>query len=239
MLQADIITKAREITGNKPDRSAAELEVPDAAITAEMARSIRDLNRIYGSASSVKEVKFHPVANQQDYAIATYVGSDVYRIDLVLRSNQDYPAGTLVDTSKVPQRYQNLNNQVIHPGLQQDVFDTIEQMARASRADECDFEEIGGNLRLFPTPTDAAEWVYVRYTATGYSISTLPDETESALIFAAVVAILNCQLNRLNSDRFSTRNQGETTDQRVRVLERQRDEYKASYLSELASLRKG
>lgn len=238
-VQSDIITKAREITGNKEDRSVSEVQIPDAAITADLVPVVRELNRIYGTTSSAKEVKFHPVAGQQDYSIATYVGNDVYRIEEVLRSEQDFPVGALNQSSIIPWKYVEVTEETIPSGLQGDTFRAIENAQRFERADGYSWQQFGSLLRLFPVPESAAEWVYVQYTATGFSMSTLPDETEPALVFAACVAILNCELNRISSNRFVSKVSGESSELRIKTLREQRNEYRTKMLAEFGNLRKG
>src|SRR2546421_467041 len=88
---SEIIAKARGITGYKLDSSAGDLVPKDPDVQAAMSRHVRDLNRMFGGSASVKEKTFTASIGQQDYLISTYVGSDVFEIEEVLRSGSYMP----------------------------------------------------------------------------------------------------------------------------------------------------
>jgi len=233
----EIIAAARAITGNKTDAGAGETSIDDAAIVAEMKTAIRDLNRIFGGSSGLKEIIFQAVVNQQDYSIAGVVGTDVYEIEEVIRSDAYVGDYLMDDPNDIVRMGRPFNDMAIIPaGLQADVFRTIIQLQRSSRMDRYDWETIGDTLRLMPVPLETC-WVAVRYTVTGYSIESLPTEAEIALQSACCAAILNAALNRRGSDPMTQNIQMlGATDQRLKTMTAQRDRYEAKYQSELLRL---
>ncbi len=237
--KTDIFLRARQIVGNKIGRSAAEQDVPDEAIEAELKTAVRDLNAA-NPGSALRDVTFTATAGVQDYLIVTYVGDDVYKIQDVWRGGAFTPDYLLDDSEpRLDPRVSSSAATVIHPGLQADVFRTIIQQQRADRFDRLGgWEEApGGKLRLMPPPVDA-EIIAVRYVATGYAISDLPASAEQALVYAACVCLLNGMINRIGGDKVSVEVQRlGTTDQRIKLLEKQRDYYEQKYQDELARAR--
>ncbi len=242
--KTQIIQRAREITGNKEDRSPAETTIPDAAIEADLKSAIRELNSAFGatSNSAQKDVMFTATAGIQDYDITLRVGTDVYRIEEVWRSSCFTPDFVLFDDRmriNGTTGFNATNAAVIQPGMQSSVFRTIIEMARSERADrQGGWEQAPGNiLRLMPPPLDA-EIIAVRYIASAFSIETLPDEAEQALVYAACVSILDASINRIASDKVTHQIlQVRTTDQRIKMLADQRTRYEALYEAELNGAR--
>jgi hypothetical protein len=235
-----IIERARDITGNKVDRSLNEVGIPDEAIEAELLPYIRDLNKIYGTSSGVKEIRFTTTANQQNYSILADVGTDVQQITEVLQSDAHYPDYVLgMDSSFLTlggDRAFNPDIQSVVPaGLQGDVFRTIVDQQRAERASRYSWDTVGDTLRLYPPP-GPPQTVSVKYVSTGSSIGTLPTETENALTYAAVVAICDGVLNRISADRAVSKAWGEADLMRIKTVQSQRDRYEKKYLAEFQSL---
>jgi hypothetical protein len=241
LTKSDIINKARGIVGNKTENSAGEVMIDDVDIDIELAPAIRELNKIYGSSVARKEQWFVTVANQQAYSIAGVIGTDVSEIEEVLRSGSYLP-DHLLDGSC--DRFLGCNGQfngdcVIPAGLQADTFRAIVQQHRAELTDQFTYQIRGDVLRLIPVPT-CVEQVMVTYTTTSLSIETLPDETETALVYAASVALLDAMLNRIGADKITRAIQGmDTTDTRIKTLKDQRDRYERKYRAESNSLGKG
>jgi len=233
----DVVSLARDETGIKLENAVGELFVPDHIIESGIGPIVRELNRMLGTTTAVREVNFTAVPETQDYTISTYVGTDVHRIDQVLRSGAFVPDG-VVQTDEWDRENGYNGEAVIPTGLQADTFDVITAGERFRRSDRYTWETINGKLRLMPTPV-SAETVSIRYTSTGYSVATLPDESKMALVYGACTVILNGVLNRLSSSRTTDKFFGETTDQRIDTLRSQRDEYRSKYQGELAGLRRG
>src|SRR5687767_13468925 len=98
--QATIITKAREVTGNKETRAVAERFATDTGIGIGLGKYVRELNKLVGNATGVKEVTFQTVDGQQDYSIEDEIGADVGQIQEVVRSGS-YLAANLLDDTEV------------------------------------------------------------------------------------------------------------------------------------------
>lgn len=234
--QAEILSKARDITGNKPSVAVGETSIPDSAILAALDPVIRDLSRRYGDATTSKEVVFDAVPGQQDYSLDTYVGTGVYEIVEALRSI-GYLPDVLTDGDEVDPgtglpmcRYGN-----IRAGGQGAVFDKIIQTHRRQRQDELSWEIVrkadGDYLRLYPMPL-CAEVVAVSIVSTGFDIDSLPQKTEACLVWAACVAIIDGVINRIMSDRATTSTWGEAQTRRLDLLKAQRDRYEQLYFKE-------
>lgn len=236
---AAVIQKARDITGNHKDRSPAEIHIPDEAIQVDLASTIRLLNKRYGLDDGLKEVECTAVANQQDYTITSFVGSDVQTITEVLREGAHTPE-TVLGTDEQDYLNRNLSTNgrraVIPSGYQQDVFDSMVQTMRYNRNDRYSWEIIEGKLRLFPKPS-YAEKMSVRYISTGASIASLPNECETTLVYAACRAIIDCILNRMGMDRATQKAFGDTDMNRIKTLSEQRDRYSRMMNEELANIR--
>ena len=237
-----ILTKAREITGNKASVAVGETMIPDAAILALLDPIVRDLARAAGAGSlSAKEILFSAVALQQDYEIATAVASDVAAIQQVYRSAAHVP-DLLSDSDEVepitgmPTLRYGGNIQM---GWQGDVMDVIVGIRRKQRNDRFSWEVVskadGDYLRLYPMPV-YPEVVAVEYVIDGASIDGVSDQFESALVYGACAAILDAQINRIMSDRSITNTWGEAQGSRLKLLQAQRDRYESMYQSERDSL---
>lgn len=234
---ATVISKAREICGSKTSRAVGEDFATDLAIKYGMASAIRSVNQIFGDNTARKEATFTTVANQWEYTLTT-IASDIASIDEVIRSGtEDMFAGNNPDT--IFDSHGNAlpfdHDHIIDQGMQQDVWDLIVAQRRRRRNDEYSFEEFNGKLRLYPCPS-GSETVIVKYTTSGATTESLPDEAEPCLVYAACVAILDTTINRLNSDRYTGATHGVVSEDRIKTLEKQRDRYEEMYRSELARL---
>ena len=234
----DLITvtgKARKIIGNQPDTAVGEVFIPDDVVDIALAPIVRDLNKLYGSASGMKEKAFTAVANQQLYTIADVIGSDVSEIVEVIRSSARCP-DALPSADVDPRTGLPISRASIPQGYQDDAMEVIVGQWRARHADKFAWEIVNGvSLRLMPVPA-GAEDVIVQYVSTGASITTLPASTETALIYAACVAILNGQINRVNSDRATADTFGQAKDDRIRSMVQQRDYYQGQYDREVSKM---
>lgn len=239
---AEVLARAREITGNKVTRDAAERHATDGAILNAIQTHIRDLNLKYGNTTGKKEITFTTVAGTQDYDIPTYVGADVGQIDEVLQAGA-YVADVLFsdgDEVDPTTGYANRSRARIPAGLQQDVFDTVGGILRARRNSDFSHKVVGQKLRLFPPPQSAYK-VVVTYATSGYSIDTLPIEAREAVVYAACYAIIDAMLNKIMSSIYAAQQDSQTgatvSDQRIKVLRDQRDRYEAKYNEEFRRLR--
>ncbi len=233
--EADIIEAARQRVGNKPEISVAEQFVPDEAILDEMSDYVVECNNVFGSVNGLgkKEVQFSLFQGQQHYSVSDVIGDDVREIKEVLRSDA-YISDSFLEPTMVDPRtgVPMARAAFIDKAYQQDVLDETVAMQRWRRTDLYSWERISLNsvdtLRLMPPPTDTGI-VVVSYITTGESIDDLPDQAYDALVNAASMAILDCMLNRVNSNPQGT---DETTRDRrywIEMVERQRDRYEARY----------
>lgn len=236
--KAEIISKARDITGNKPSVAVGETSVPDSAILAALDPIVRDLSRRYGDSGTSRQAVFDATAGHQDYPIASAVGADVFQIVSVMRSSAYTPDvltdGDSIDPSTgLPDRRYG----TVPAGGQGDVFDKIIQTRRRQRLDAFSWEVVrkadGDYLRLYPYPT-SAEVVAVDYVTSGFDIDSLPDQTEACLVYAACVAIIDAHINRVMGERMSPAASpfGEAQAARLEVLRLQRDRYEQLYTKE-------
>lgn len=233
-----IIGKVRGITGNKPANAASDFFIDNPDISTGLAPYIRDLNKIYGNSTGRKRVTFSAVANQQEYAFDTYLETGAFEVIDVWRSSSNLPDDSISLLAPQYDPSGNFNGDVlIDPGLQQNVFDTITQQARAELAERFSWEVFNRVLILMPVPTDSAEKIRVEYTTTSSSIETLPDEAEDALISAGVVVVQNLVLNRLPGLRPQNEAHGQIISNQIRLAQQQRDYYEARYRSQAQSLR--
>ncbi|MGE5610990.1 MAG: hypothetical protein ACM359_17200 [Bacillota bacterium] len=233
--QATIIDKARQITGNKMDNAVGETFIPDDAIAAAIAPAVRDLNTIYGTATGLKEFTFTATPGVQDYDLQATLGADVYEVMEVIRSAA-YLADGLLGDEIDPQTGLRFGNSAIPQGYQGDAMDVILAQWRKRRTDAFDWEVVNNTtLRLMPAPM-FAEAISVRYVTSAYTIDTLPANTESVLLFAACVAILNGIINRINSSRQTTDTYGQAQTERLNNLVSQRDYYQGAFEKEFGRL---
>lgn len=235
---AQIIEKARSVAGNELQNSAGESFVPDEAITIELAPIIRKINSKFGSATGLKEVFLTVVADQQDYAFSA-VASDVKTITEVMRSGADVPAGSILGGGYVdPAPFNDASNMrgVIPAGLQPEVFDDIIAQHRWRAADEFSWETFGTTLRLFPPPV-SGEVIAIRYVTTGSSVDTIPDTCETLLVYAAVAALFDGELNRINRTRVTTKQFTDADAIRSKMCRDQRDYYQKKYQGELSEVK--
>lgn len=234
---ATILDKARQITGNKPDNAVGETFIPDDAILAALAPAIRDLNTIYGNASGLKETTFTASAGVQDYGIEATIGPDVFEVMDVIRSGAYVPDDAINAADMDPATGLPMaQGSIIPAGYQGDAMDVIVAQWRAGHADKFDWEVVNGDtLRLMPRPL-YAETISVRYVASAYTIETLPANTETVLVFAACVAILNGIINRTNSSRQMTDTYGQAQTERLKLLVKQRDYYQGAFDKEFSRL---
>lgn len=235
---SDIIASARSVTGNKENNAAGELSIPDADILIAIKPAIRAVNLRYGSASTgKKETTFSTVANQQDYAF-TDIADDIQTIETVVRS------GAFVDdhltesmsfnpSDGLPRR---MTGDIIPVGNHEIAIGTIIAQRRAYWADQFVWKVVNGTtLRLMPCPT-SIETVAVEYTTNGQSIDGLPELAEVALTYAACAAIFDCMINRKMSDPVTGAEFRTDSDERLKLLVKQRDYYTERYTSEIENL---
>lgn len=237
--EANIILKARTITGNEITNTAGENHVPDEAIRVELGATIRKITQKFGDSSALKEVRLTVVAGQQDYELSA-IASDVSSVFEVLRSDANVSAGAVIGGNTLSDTPYNLPGfgaeAIIPSGFQDDVFEDIIAGRRSRVRDRFSWEPVGTKIRLYPPPTSASEVIVVQYYATGSTISDLPEQCENLLVYAAVVAIFDCELNRLNRTRVATRAYGEADMIRQRTLMEQRKAYQSKYDSEWTEL---
>jgi hypothetical protein len=158
------------------------------------------------------------------YEVIEVIRSAAYLPDGILGNEIDPQTGLRYGSSTIPQGYQG------------DAMDVILAQWRNRRADAFDWEVVNNStLRLMPTPM-FAEAVAVRYVTSAYTIDTLPVNTESVLVFAACVAILNGIINRINSSRQTTDTYGQAQTERLKTLAAQRDYYQGAFDKEFGRL---
>jgi len=240
--QAEVISAARQILGNKDTVVVGEQKVPDEAVALGMAPYVRRLNKQFGNAAGRKEAFFDAVPNQQDYLLSTVLGNDVSSVEEVVRSAEGLAADAFGPVEIDARDGTPLaSGGVIPYGGQSDAMETILAQARYRRAEQFSWKiaypAAGKSIRLMPCPT-AVEKVYVSYVTTAGSIETLPDEAADALNYAACVAMLDAMINRINSERpkSAVGPVGDARDTQVKVLMQQRERYEALYQGELAGL---
>lgn len=246
---ADIITLARDITGNSNQGVGSVFNVPDNAITGMMSRFIRQVNEAIGDGSAVKEVFFPAIAGQQNYDYATFIGTDVDEIEEVLRAGANVPdfdfnsvnAGYFLGLSgfNCLGSFWCRDSAVIPAGLQGDVFQSMVERRRAMVTDLYGgWEEAPGNrLRLMPVPT-IAEVIYVKYTSTGASDSALPDRGKEALVLAACYCICDAVLNRFGTDEHLQRQFSRESNFQAMIsaYQKQKADYQSRFETELNDL---
>jgi hypothetical protein len=251
-----VIQAARDILGVVDDKALAERNVPDQAVRPGLRPAIRELNRVTRS-SGRKEAAFNTVANQQDYLLTSICSGgvdDVARLDgKVLRESAHVPDDILSPGAVDPRTglpLRGAGGTAIPMGYQGAAADVIVQQERWRHDDDFDEEivTLGGvrYLRLFPTP-EVVERAVMIYVTSGASIDTLPDTAQTAMEYAAVVALCDAMINRVNSQMpvFAGTNfggdggggSGPASAERVKVMRAQRDRYEQLYLQELAQLR--
>lgn len=233
--ESEIFESARLSVGNVPSGVAGDLSVKDEALRAAMRPVVRELNRLFGTANSKKEVVFETLADTQDYPVATYVSaSDVGEILEVSRSGMFVSDGSLRPNYDLDVNGRVVGTGVIPDGYQGAAMDVIRNIERARHLDRYDWElaynSSGGEvIRLYPVPSAAGEIVHVTYTTTGASIETLPDEAEDALHYAACVALLDGMINRLNALPTQMSESKEAASTQLRALTQQRDRYEGKF----------
>lgn len=233
------IAKARAITGNSAAAVASETNVPDDAITASMTPFIRQINEAAGLGDSLKEVFFSTVGGQQNYPFAS-IAADIDEIEEVIRSAAFTPDYILGQDQRLLQAQGVYGpSSVIPAGLQGEIFQRIIDRDRFNRADRYGDWEVapGFILRLMPCPA-SVENVYVKYSVASSSITAVPDRAQTALMYGAVVAILNGMLNRLGGQVMLQRQYGHESDYRAIImnLTAQKIQYQSLFDSEIEGL---
>lgn len=226
----EIISDAIAIVGSGTSNAAIDRNVPRKAVSLQMASRVRELNRRIGGTSAAKRVTFDGAANQQTYPLSD-IADDISAIDNVIRSDANIPQTDCEDD------YWPIEVDTMHEGA---FYDTLKQQDRYLLSKKYSWEVLVEDgertLFLYPTPKKAIK-IQVEYRSTGSSIEDLPDVARQAVTYAAVVAILDLQINRVDSMPTQTADHVPTSDDRVRMLMKQRDRYEELYNRELNELR--
>jgi hypothetical protein len=228
--QSQVLERARLEVGNLPSVIVGEQGVKDEAVLAALKWSVRELNALAGTNTSRKEVWFTTTAGTQDYSLAV-IASDIGEVEEVYDSRafvSDYDLGGPTETD-VRGRY--VEDGVVSAGYQQAAMKSIIASYRWLKLDDYHwaiaYPSGTKSLRLFPKPEGAVS-VLVEYTTTAGDITTLPNEAEEALHYAACVALLDCMINRTNNERHDPE-QREARMTQVKTLTAQRDRYEGKY----------
>lgn len=245
LIQADIITAAREITGDKASEAAADLHVTDAAIIEEMVPAVRELHHRFGTLAARAEAFFLAEASRQDYALSE-LAADASDVWDVRRSGAYLPDSGWYGAVDARTGAGGAAYGMIPAGLQGDVFDVMEQQRRYRFDDSFTWEVVnksdGAYLRLMPPPREG-ERVVVVYLAGGGSMATLPDKARSAMVYRAVTAILDGRINKVSSRGTAVAKamnySREEMDRFVVGLERQRTYYTEKYANEIRTMTVG
>jgi len=238
--QSEVILKARDITGNQIENREGEGFVPDEAIIVELQPTIRRISQKFGDSSVLKEVRLSITAFQQDYAFSA-IAADVKEVRDVLRADAHFDPGLIISpvgTRNDPYNITSLGQTAVIPaGLQDDTFADILAQRRFRRAEQYSWETFGTTLRLYPPPQTNELVVVVKYLSTGGTIEDIPEQCEMLLVYAAVIALIDGELNRLNRTRVVTRNYGEADAERTKFLQKQVLRYQEKYNQEWSDLR--
>lgn len=174
----------------------------------------------------------------QDYDCSVFIGSDVMMIEEVLRSDA-YRSDAFSETSQINplNGMPAVRGTFIDMTYQQSALEHIQAQERFRHNDEYSWEQVnlGGSvvLRLMPPPIERV-LVSVRYLSTSESIGSLPDRARATVEYAACGGILDCIINRLNSEPPGVNESPRDKRSIIDALERQRDRYWARYRSSIA-----
>jgi hypothetical protein len=176
---------------------------------------------------------------QQDYDVATYIGTDVQEILDVARSDAYVSESTIQPLQIDPRTgIPTARAAFIDQAYQQNALDIIAAQERWRKDYSFDWEVVSSGtgaeiLRLMPPPTEPVT-VWVRYLSTTQATTTLPDEARVAMEYAACYVILDGVLDRINSNPLVA----SVSDERnlrawIDVVVKQRDRYEAKYRAAL------
>lgn len=231
MTENEVISEAMQVVGAEVSNAAIDRNVPRQAISIQLASRVRELHRRLNTSAAKKRVTFDAEANQQSYALSG-IADDISTIDLVVRSDAHVPRNDFRDCEN-----DDPYVDILHAGP---FFDVLDQQERYRVSQKYSYEVIieddEQKLFLYPTPKSAIK-ILVEYRSTGSSVSDLPEVAKQAMVYAACVAILDLQINRVNSMPTQTADHVPTNEDRIVVLGRQRDRYEQLYERELNELR--
>ncbi len=205
MDQTLIIQEAREITGIIENSASAVRYTPDEAIITQMRPYIRRIGLKLGTGTGVRRKFFTAVAGQQDYKIEEVIGDGVGTISDVIRSGTSGLSFSSIFRSAYNPRTAVYPNgyELLGGDFHRLSYERILEIENWRRLGDYDYEESideDGDriLVLIPAPSTSEE-IMVSYSANESSITVLPDSASDAAVMAACVAMLDAQINRINS----------------------------------------